>query len=52
MKRSYTRLSPSSHPVMRRLHREHRLTYPQIADLFGCSRSRVVQIVNSQEENQ
>lgn len=44
-RRKYTRVSPADHQVMERLHREYQLTYPQIADLYGCSRSRVVQIV-------
>lgn len=45
-KRKYTKVSPADHQVMERLHSEYGLTYPQIADLYGCSRSRVVQIVN------
>lgn len=44
-KRRYTRISPALYPVMARLHEEYRLTYAQIADLFDCSRSRVVQLV-------
>lgn len=47
--RRYTKVATVDHQVMVRLHRTHGLTYPQIAELYGCSRSRVVQIVNQQE---
>lgn len=49
-KRRYTRVSPAVYPVMVRLHEEFGLTYSQIADLFHCSRSRVVQLVIENRE--
>lgn len=50
MSRRYTRIDPTVHPVMVRLVTEHRLSYEQVANLFGCSRSRVVQIVKEQRD--
>lgn len=50
-KRRYTRVSPAAYPVMVRLHEEYGLTYAQIADLFDCSRSRVVQLVQENRED-
>jgi DNA-directed RNA polymerase specialized sigma24 family protein len=49
-RRRYTRISPANYPVMVRLHEEYGLTYAQIADLYGCSRSRVVQLVSENRE--
>lgn len=49
-KRRYTRISPAVYPVIVKLHRDFGLTYQAIADLFGCSRSRVVQITSAHKE--
>lgn len=51
-KRKYTRISPANYKVMARLHDEYGLTYAQIADLFGCSRSRVVQLVTQYRDDE
>ena len=42
--RPYRRIHPGNHRVMYRLHTDFDLTLAQIADLFGCSTSRVKQI--------
>lgn len=47
MSRRYTRIAPEMVPIMSRLQADYRLTYDEIADLFGCSRSRVIQLVQA-----
>lgn len=49
-KRKYVRVSPAVYPIIVKLHEEHGFTYQQVADLFGCSRSRVVQITSAHKE--
>lgn len=44
-KRSYTRISPEMVPVMDELQGHYGLTYDEVARLFRCSRSRVIQLV-------
>lgn len=51
-KRRYVRIHPTNYEVMVRLHEEHHLTYAQIADLFGCSRSRVVQLITENRQKE
>lgn len=50
-RRSYGKVHPSTYRVMHRLIAEDLLTYDRVAELFGCSRSRVVQVTRQFRDN-